>query len=218
MQADELVQGALARAVLDKSSKELRDALVAEVWAQHQEELLQKALEQVRTEQEGTLEALKERLRGRIAEERHAMEREVTQIAEADKNREMAEERQEFEERRLRLINQRNMWKSRATAAEAWIADHIKQLFPDGQEVLLRDPEIRQFKLYSANAILTSVGLKVKSRLTDTPQVVATEVGPQRWEQQSRFKLVTVALGAIDEEEDEDAGAVAEASPDGSTV
>ena len=46
--------------------------------------------------------------------------------------------------------------------------------------------------------------MAVKARLTDTPQFVATEVGPQRWEQMSRFRLTTVVPGMIDETADED--------------
>jgi hypothetical protein len=129
------------------------------------------------------------------------------------------EKEEEFEERRQRLIRQRNEWKARATEAEAWIADHLKQLLPDGQQVLLRGPEIQQFKEYRLNAILSRIGLQVRSRLTDTPQVVATEVGPARWEQRSRFRLITVTPGVVDEtaDDDEDAGALAlpEASTDG---
>jgi hypothetical protein len=71
------------------------------------------------------------------------------------------------------------------------------------------------------NAILRRFGFEVRSRLTDTSQLVATEVGPQRWEQRSRFRLVTVTPpGVVDEtaDEDEDAGALAEASPDDPTV
>jgi hypothetical protein len=220
MQADGLVEQALARAVLDKSSKELRDALIAEVWAQHHEELLQQALEQVHQEQRGKLDALEERLRGRIAEERHAMEAEAEQLIAEGIQQGMAEERQEFTERRTRLRAQRDEWKARATEAEAWIVDHVKELLPDGRRVLLRDPELTKFRLHTLNLILSRFGLEVRARLTDTPQVVACEVGPQHWEQRSRFRLVTVAPGVIDaEDEDEDAGALteAEASQDGTT-
>jgi hypothetical protein len=70
-----LIETALARAVLDKSSKELRDALLAEVWAQHQEELLQQALEQVRQEQQEAEEARRELWETRKAQERRALKK-----------------------------------------------------------------------------------------------------------------------------------------------
>jgi hypothetical protein len=71
--------------------------------------------------------------------------------------------------------------------------------------------------MYTLNLILSRLGFEVRARLTDTPQLVATEVGPQHWEQRSRFKLVTVAPGVVDEtaEEDEDTGAQIEVSQDG---
>jgi hypothetical protein len=207
---DGLVEQALARAVLDRSSKELRQSLLSEVWEQHKEELREQALEQVREEQREADEARRERWQAQKAEERRALEREVAQTAEADKHREMAEERLEFEERRQRLIRQRHEWKVRATDAEAWIADHLKHLFPDGQQILLRDPEITTFRLHTVNLILSRVGLEVKSRATDTPRQVATEVGPARWEQRSRFRLTTITPGVIDEEDDEDPDTSAE--------
>jgi hypothetical protein len=216
---DELIEQALAKSILDKSSQELRDALVAEVWAQHREELRQRATEEVNREQQAADESRRERWQAQKAEQRRALEREADQLIAEGIEHGMRDERQEFEERRQRLISQRNEARARADAAEAWIVEHIKELLPpDGRRVLLHDPEITKFRLHTLNGILSRFGLEVKARLTDTPQVVACEVGPQRWEQRSRFRLTTITpVGVIDEtaDEDEDAGALAEASADG---
>jgi hypothetical protein len=73
--------------------------------------------------------------------------------------------------------------------------------------------------MHSLNLILSRVGFEVKARLTDTTEVVATEVGASHWEQKSRFRLVTIVPGVMDEEADKDeageAAAVPEASQDG---
>jgi hypothetical protein len=69
---------------------------------------------------------------------------------------------------------------------------------------LLRSPELTTFRLHTLNTILATHGLAVKARLTDTPQVVATEIGPSRWEQRSRFRLTTLVPGVIDDEADAD--------------
>jgi hypothetical protein len=216
---DGLVEQALARAVLDKSSQELRDALLTEVWEQHKEELRQRATEEVKQEQQEADESRRERWQAQKAEQRRALEREADQLIAEGIQQGMADERQEFAERRQELISQRNAARTRATAAEAWIVEHIKELIPDDRRVLLRDPEITKFRLHSLNVILSRFGLQVRARLTDTPQVVATEVGPARWEQRSRFRLVTMAPGVVDEEpdEDEDAGAMIEVPTNGQT-
>jgi hypothetical protein len=217
---EELIEQALARAVLDKSSQELRDALLTEVWERHKEELRQQAVEQVRQEQQEAEEARQERWQAQKAQERRVLEKEAEQLIQEGINRGMADERQEFEERRQRLRSQRDAWKTRAELAEAWIAEHIKELLPGERRVLLRDPEITRFRLHTLNLILSRLGLEVRAKLTDTPQVVACEVAPARWEQRSRFRLTSVAPGVVDEEadEDEDAGAQVEASQDGATI
>jgi phage-related minor tail protein len=175
-----MIEQALAKAVLDKSGKELRDALLAEVWAQHREELLQQALEQVRHEQQKAEESRKERWEGQKAQERRELVKEAEQLIQEGIDRGMADERQDFEERRQRLIRQRDEAKARADDAETWIVGHIKTLFPsDGGRLLLRNPEIRQFRMYSVNRILSRFGLAVRAKVTDTAQVVATEIGPQ---------------------------------------
>jgi len=218
---DGLIEQALAKSILDKSSKELRDALLAEVWERHKEELLQHAVEQLRQEQQEADEVRRERWQAQKAQERRALEKEADQLIAEGIQQGMRDERQEFEERRQRLISQRDEARARADAAEAWIVEHIKELLPDGRQILMRDPEITTFRLHTLNTILSRFGLEVRARLTDTPEVVATEVGPQRWEQRSRFRLTTVTpSGVVDEtaDEDEDAGTLAEASPDGTTV
>jgi hypothetical protein len=191
------------------------------VWAQHREELLQEVLAQVRQEQQEAEEARQERWQAQKAQERRAMEKEAEQLIAEGVHQSMAEERQEFEERRQRLRTQRDAARARPAAAEAWIVDHIKELLPDGRRVLLRDPEITKFRLYSLNTILRRLGFEVKARFTDTPQLVATEVGPQHWEQRSRFRLTSIVPGVIDTEAGKDeAGepaAVPEASADGET-
>ena len=127
----------------------------------------------------------------------------------------MAEERQDFEARRQRLISQRNEARTRAAEAESWIVDHIAHLLPDGSRVLLRNAEITRFRLHTLNTILQRAGLEVRSRLTDAPPI-ATEVGPQHWEQRSRFRLITVVPGVIDQADDEaDEPVVPEASANG---
>jgi hypothetical protein len=82
MQAEkaELIETALAKAVLAQSSQELRDALKAEVWEQHKEELMQRALERLREEQWEADEARRERWQAQKAEERRAMEKEGEQF------------------------------------------------------------------------------------------------------------------------------------------
>jgi hypothetical protein len=80
--------------------------------------------------------------------------------------------------------------------------------------VLLRNAEIRKFRLYTLNLILSRVGFEVKARLTDASPI-ATEIAAQHWQQRSRFRLVRVVPGVADETDDEDAGAQAEVSPDG---
>jgi hypothetical protein len=211
-----LIEQALARAVLEKSSKELREALLSEVWERHKEELRQQAVEQKRQEDQEADEARQERWQAQKAEQRRALEREADELIVEGIAKGMADERQEFEERRQRLRAQRDEARTRADAAEGWIIEHVKELLPDGRRTLLHDPEITKFRLHTLNAILSRFGLEVRARLTDTPQVVATEVGPQHWEQRSRFRLVTVAPGVVDEtdDEDENAGAIAEASAD----
>src|SRR5919109_3446477 len=178
---EELIEQALARAVLDKSSQELRDALLTEVWERHKEELRQQAVEQVRQEQQEAEEARQERWQAQKAQERRVLEKEAEQLIQEGINRGMADERQEFEERRQRLRSQRDAWKTRAELAEAWIAEHIKELLPGERRVLLRDPEITRFRLHTLNLILSRLGLEVRAKLTDTPQVVACEVAPARW-------------------------------------
>jgi hypothetical protein len=213
-----LIGQALATAVLDKSSPELQEALLAVLWERKREELLQQALEQVREEQRGTLEALEERLRGRMAQARRDMEREADEVIQQGIHQGLANEREDFAERRQRLIRQRNEWKARASDAEAWITSHIQELLPAGRRVLLRGPEITKFRLHSLNLILSRLGFEVKAQLTDTMEIVACEVGPQHWEQKSRFRLVTVVSGVVDETDDDEPAAVPEASADGATI
>jgi hypothetical protein len=218
---DGLIEQALARAVLDKSSKELRDALLTEVWAQHHEELYAQALQDVTQQQQAAEDARRERWEAQKAQERRELAREADGLIVEGIAKGMAAERQEFEERRQRLRAQRDAAKARADVAEGWIVELIKELLPpDSRRILLRHPEITKFRLATLNAILSRFGLEVRARLTDTPEFVATETGPQRWEQMSRFRLISAVPGVVDEtaDEDEDAGAMAEASPDGTTV
>jgi len=211
----DLILDGVAEAILSQpGSSKLEEAILNKVWERHQEALYARALDQVRQEQQEADEARREAWRVQKAQERRALEREAAQTAEADKDREMAEERQDFEERRQRLRAQRDEARTRASEAEAWIVDHITHLLPDGSRVLLRHAELTRFRQHTLNAILQHVGLEVRSRLTDAPPM-SVEVGPQRWEQRSRFQLVRVTPGAIDrEDEDEQPAAVAEGSQD----
>jgi hypothetical protein len=124
-----------------------------------------------------------------------------------DTNRAMAAEREEFETRLGRLIAQRDAWKARAVMAEEWVIDHIRHLLPDESYVLLRHAEISRLRLHTANAVLQHAGLEIRSRLTDAAPV-AVETGPACWEQRSRFRLIRVSSGVVDEtaDGDEDAG------------
>jgi hypothetical protein len=208
-----LIEQALATAVLDKGNAELQEALLAVLWERKQPELYERALEQVRQEQQVAEGARQERWQAQKAQARRALAQEAEQLIAEGIQQGMADDRQ-------RLRAQRDEWKAHATVAEAWIVEHVKELLPHERRVLLRDPEITTFRLHTLNLLLSRFGLEVRARLTDTPQVVACEVGPQRWEQRSRFRLTTITPTGVKDEtadEDEDAGAQVEASQE-STV
>jgi hypothetical protein len=207
--------GPLATAVLDKSSPELQEALLAVLWERKQPELYARALEEVRQAQQEAEATRQERWQAQKAQERRALETEAEQLIAEGISQGMADERQDFEERRQRLISQRDEARARADRAEAWIIDHLKALLPDGRRVLLRNSELTKFRLHTVNLILTRLGYEIRARLTDTPQLVATEVGPSHWEQKSRFRLTTIVPGVMDEMDDEDTSAPVEASQGG---
>jgi len=144
-----LIEQALATAVLDKGSAELHEALLTVLWERKQPELYARALEQVRQDQQEAEATRQERWQAQKAEQRRALEKEADQLIAEGVAKGIADERQEFEERRQRLIGQRNAARTRATDAEAWIIEHIKVLLPDGRNVLLRDAEIPRFGVHT---------------------------------------------------------------------
>jgi hypothetical protein len=198
------VQQALARTVLEKSSRELREALLAEVWAQHREALQQQAFEAVRREHQHELARLEEALRDRFARERQGLEHELEAELERRWQAEQHRLEEDMGERLQRLRTTREGWKARAEAAEAQLVFLIQQLLSEERRRYLRDSHVEKLDLSGLNGILHRHGLAIRAAARPSERVVKTMLGPNRLEDRHVFWIERVDPSRPPVEEDDE--------------
>jgi hypothetical protein len=215
------VQHALARTVLEKSSRELREALLAEVWVQHREALQQQALEAVREEHRHELAAREEALKDRFAQERKVLERELAQQEDVLYAKLTQDFTEEYGDRIGRLKQTRESWKARAEAAEAQLVFLLQQLLHEERRRYLADSHVEKLDLAGLNNILHRHGWAIRSAARPSERVVKTMLGPNRLVDHHIFWLEHVDPSrppveeSDDEEEPEDTPALPPAAEGG---
>jgi hypothetical protein len=198
------VQEALARTVLEKSSKELREALLAVLWAEHREALERQALEAIRAEHQHELARLEEAVKDRAAQERQALERELAQEEERLYAKLTQDFTEEYGERLQRLRQTRESWKARAEAAESQLVFLIQQLLSEERRRYLRDSHVEKLDLGGLNGILHRHGWAIRSAARPSERVVKTMLGPNRLEDRHVFWIEHVDPGRPPVEEDDE--------------
>jgi hypothetical protein len=207
------VQQALARTVLEKSSRELREALLAEVWAQHREALEQQAFEAVRAEHAHALAAREEALKDRYAQERKQLEHELENELERRWQTEQRRLDEDMGERLQRLRQTREGWKARAEAAEAQLVFLLTQLLSEERRRYLRDSHVEKLDLSGLNRLLAPHGWAIRAAARPSERVVKTMLGPNRLEDRHVFWLEHVDPERAPVDEDEDDEEAAETPP-----
>jgi hypothetical protein len=198
------IEQALARTVLEKSSRELREALLAEVWAQHREALQQQAVEAVRSEHQHELARLEEALRDRFARERQGLEHELEGELERRWQAEQRRLDEDMGERLQRLRQTRESWKARAEAAESQLTFLLTQLLSEERRRYLRDSHIEKLDIVGLNGILHRHGWAIRSAARPSERVVKTMLGPNRVEDRHVFWIARVDPGRPPVEEDDE--------------
>jgi hypothetical protein len=203
---EEGIQQALTKTLLSQMSGDVLDRLLAEVWAQHREELQAQALDAVREEHRQALEDLQERLRDGVAQERRQLERDADALVEQGIRDGIADEKLDYEDRLAELRGQRNQAREQRDMASHLLLELVRQLLGP-KPVYLSSHGVAELDLYRLNTVLSRHGLRVKSRKTVSERQVQTRLDLTRVEPRTVFWLESVPVGtspAPDEDDEED--------------
>ena len=159
---DGLVEQALAKAVLEKSSQELRDALLAEVWERHRETLEAQALETVRREHQRELASLKEHLRDEAAKERRALRTELELELERRYRQQEHELDLEMAARLARRRAARETARQERDRAERLLLALVKQVLSPQAKRYLADAGVTELDVFTVNQVLAKFGVRVR--------------------------------------------------------